>query len=714
MVSALLGGVLVFTSIGGCKRPQRTPLRGGPVVTSSERSRSLLESAANELDELPEQSIVDLKPPSVIVDAMRSSDGQDVMATLEAAPRAPAGVYNVIKARNGRFKSLSVQSGDTVKYYINQQSELASEFGGGGGRLTPVQIDRILKLPVDQREAVAESMAAENQSYEGDIITTTAVDLTVAQVIDDRTLIIEEAFRLPIEQPMRLEIIRFRDVRFREMRLDRTQYAEYGVPRLGWEPSPDFAAVQQIVERLNKWLRQTAAEVQWSPAKLLSTLPEELRDEQMELFVSDEALRRKAFSLSSEELRATQAVAYEGRLLQEATWARDIGDWLTRDEFDPLTRVDLLFDWTVRNLQLDADDELLPAYRPWQSMVLGHATAAGRAWVFAQLCRHRDIPCVVVRPQGEGDLWWCGVLIEGELHLYDPRLGLPLPGPEGQTATLANLREDPKLLAALDLPDQPYWPAEQSLENVTCEIVAGPFALTYRAALITERLTGSSSLLLAVDTAALAESLAAIEGVEQVRLWPYPYQTLLDQLTQRRRLRTRAAIEFDPFVYKPQLWKARMLHFRGREGRRSDSSRGNLTTEVDDHRDAGQLYTDERVRPRDSSIEKLEDEDTRNAWSATKAGATYWLGLLAYDRGEPAIAQNWLKLAEDYETWQTGAQYNKARSLEALGKTDEAIELLEQSQQSGHRVRAQLLKDAGLENRARNSQASENEPAAEE
>jgi len=689
--AALLCVLSLGLIAAGCKPAKRSPMRGGQIVASSERSRSLLESAANELNELPEQSIVDLKPPTVIVDAMRSSDGQDVMATLEAAPRAPAGVYNVIKAPNGRFKSLSVESGDTVKYYINQQSELANECGGGDGRLTPVQMDRILKLPVDQREAVAESMMLENQSFEGDIITTTAVDLTVAQVVDERTLILEEAFRMPIEQPMRLEIIRYRDVRFREMRLDRTQYAEFGVPRLGWEPSPDFAAVEQIVERLNKWLRQTAAEVEWSPSALLSTLPEELRGERMEIFVSEKALSRKAFSLASEELRATQAVAYEGRLLQEATWARDIGDWLTRDEIEELARVDRMFDWTVRNLQLDADDAVLPAYRPWQSMVLGHATAAGRAWVFAQLCRQRDIPAVIVRPTGESDLWWCGALVQGELYLYDPRLGLPLPGPDGKTATLADVRENPELLAAFDLPDKPYWPSDEAFENAECQIIAGPFSLTRRAALITERLTGTNSLLLAVDTEVLAEQLSAIEGVANVTLWPYPYETLLAQVTQRRRLRTRAAIEFDPFVYKPQLWKARMLHFRGRAGKTSDSSRGNLTTEIDDHRDAGRLYTDERVRPRDSRIEKLEDEDTRNAWAATKAGATYWLGLLAYDRGEPAIALNWLDLSQQYDAWQQGALYNKARALEAADENAKAIELLKQSEQFEDQLRAQLL-----------------------
>lgn len=675
----------------GCQREGRAPKRGGRVVSTAEKNRNLLEIAGNELSQLPEQAITDLRPPTVVLDAMRSSDGQDVMATLDAAPRAPRGVYNVIKAPNGRFKAIGILPGDTVKYYINQQSELANEFGGGDGRLTLAQINSILKLPEDQRNAVAESMAEENQGYDGDIITTSAVDLTVAQVIDNSTLMLEEAFAVPIEQPMRLEIIRFRDQRFRDLRVDRSQYAEYGVPRLGWEPTPDRAAVQQMVERLNKWLRQTTANVDWSPTALLQTLSDELRDEKMQVFLGDEALARKAFSLASDELRATQAVAYEGRLLQEASWCRDIGRWLTEDEVEMLPRVDRLFEWTVRNLQLDVDDAESPAYRPWHAMVMGHANARGRAWVFAQLCRQWDVPVVIVRPAGEGDWLWCGALIEGQIYLYDPQLGMRLPGPNGRTATLADLREDASLLAAFDLHDKTYWPSDKPVEKVDCQIVAGAFSLTRRAALVTERLTTDESLLLSVDVDEVAEQLAELEGVRNVTLWPYPYEVLRSQLTQGRRLRTLAAIEFDPFVYKPQLWKARLLYFRGRSGKANDGVRGRLAGDANDHRDAGQLYTSQRVRPRDSTIAKLEDDDTRKAWTAAKQRATYWLGLLSYDRGEPGIALNWLKLAQKSDTWQQGALYNRARALQAQGNQQQAIELLQQSDRIANQVLAKSL-----------------------
>src|SRR5581483_3728736 len=47
-------------------------------------------------------------------------------------------------------------------------------------------------------------------------------------------------------------------------------------------------------------------------------------------------------------------------------------------------------------------------------------------------------------------LWAVGVLTDGQIHLFDVRLGLPLPGPNGEgVATLAQVRTDPKAFQPL-------------------------------------------------------------------------------------------------------------------------------------------------------------------------------------------------------------------------------------------------------------------------
>ncbi len=405
-------------AVSGCRRDNRTVGQVGRagVASSAQRSQTLLDSAAGELADLPEQSILELRPPSIILDATKSSDYQDVEAELTTLSTDAFPIYNILRVPKGnaRFKAVGVRPGDLVKWYADQQSELESEFGGTSNLLSPKQMREIMKLPEGQRQEVADAMLREMQ-IEGDIVSTTAFEFKVEQVLDTNTLRVdlrqlnsEDRGRLPIDIPMRMEIVRYRDSRFGDLVIDLNRYARRGVPLLGWEPSPDKAATEQIVERLNQWLRQTNSKVDWHATELISRLPESIREApDMQEFLSGDALERAAFSLPSEELRRKQSQGYEGRLLQEATWARDISSWVTAEELDSQARVDKLFDWTIRNLQLDAPSDNLPPQRPWQALVHGHATANGRAWVFAQLCRQEGVPVAVVRPAGEEGPLWC-------------------------------------------------------------------------------------------------------------------------------------------------------------------------------------------------------------------------------------------------------------------------------------------------------------------
>src|SRR5438034_353003 len=63
--------------------------------------------------------------------------------------------------------------------------------------------------------------------------------------------------------------------------------------------------------------------------------------------------------------------------------------------------------------------------------------------------------CLVTFRDNDGAparLWACGVLADGkpDIYLFDPGMGLPLPGKDGKgVATLADLRKDPGLLGQL-------------------------------------------------------------------------------------------------------------------------------------------------------------------------------------------------------------------------------------------------------------------------
>jgi hypothetical protein len=80
-----------------------------------------------------------------------------------------------------------------------------------------------------------------------------------------------------------------------------------------------------------------------------------------------------------------------------------------------------------------------------------------RALVFLALLQQLDLDgCMLAYPGKAGPVYWlCGALLPGkggsDLYLFDPRLGLPIRGPDGGVATLAQLRKQPQILERLNV-----------------------------------------------------------------------------------------------------------------------------------------------------------------------------------------------------------------------------------------------------------------------
>jgi tetratricopeptide (TPR) repeat protein len=629
----------------------------------------LLDAVVQQLRNLASYVDTELRPPVVILDSKKSGDGQDVLATFGVHPNMPEGPINYVQVQsgNGRFRSLGVRPGDILKF-------------------SHVRYDL--------------------QSMETDIGETVTLDLTVAQVINDKELLVEGGLNQPVLLPQKVEIWRYVDDRLDEITRQLATYIDYRQPIFDWEPSGDERALKQIVERLNQWMQQSQPKVEWSAAESLATLdPAVANDDRLAPLISAEALADPVFQ------------PYEGRLLQEAVWLRDISRWAQGESFDDVTRATALFDWTVRNIQLDADASRLPN-RPWQVLVYGHGTAEKRAWVFALLCRQQGLDVVVAsvpgraQPQAEGSattadasqgepsFWLPALLSEGQLYLFDTRLGLPIPGPNGQgVATLEAVQADESLLRQLDSEDDAYRVSAEQLRRVTANVVAGPFDLSRRAQALQTKLSGDDRLVLTSRADELAGKLAAVSAIADVRMWGTPFETWRDQLRIPIAVRRQWALAFEPFARRPTLWKARVLHFQGHRPAEGGAPPDLLAEFADDHNQAVQLYTSRAVRPPDRAIATLTSESEQRIYSTAKQSASYWVGLLLFDAGKYASAENWfanpkLAAAAD-DPWASGTRYNLARTYEAEGKIDEAIALYEQDtspQRHGNRLRARWLR----------------------
>jgi hypothetical protein len=667
---------LTLLGLIGCGDPQATSDTRSQQQTlrRADRGEALIDAAVSQLADLPAAVDVELRPPTVILDSTKSMNGKDVMAIGAANPNTPGSPINIIGVpeQNSRFRSLGVKSGDILKFYIVED------------------------------ETVDEERRATGFSRQ------LAKELTVAQVIDESALLIEGSLPEEVLIPAKLEVWRYLDDRLVEIHEKLSLYAERRLPPLGWEPSPDEQMLMQIVAWLNQWLRQSEPKTDWvagASNSMLDSLDSSLRsDKQLAAYISPGALAAQAFD------------PYDGRLLQEAVWHRDISRWAQGDNFNDVARATALFDWTVRNVQLVADDQGA-AHRPWQILLYGRGTAEQRAWVFAMLARQQGLDVVMLATQGAesgerraesqtdsgsppsalgpSPFWLPAVLLDGQLYLFDTRLGLPIPGPGGEgVATLAQVQQDDSLLRQLDLDESPYPVSAEELRQVVAHVVADPFALSRRARQVESKLTGDDHLVLTIVPHELAAEVKAAPGVADVKLWDMPFRTLRDQLTLGKAARLREALAFEPFAMRPVLWKARTRQFQGR--REGDAH--SQDEFIDDHREAAQLYASKTVRPSDRKIAQTASVEERRVIATAKLNATYWVGLLSFDEAKYDVAAHWLGLPElgtAESPWLAGVRYNLARTFEAQENLEEAVKLFEQDespQKHGNRLRARALK----------------------
>jgi hypothetical protein len=182
---------------------------------------------------------------------------------------------------------------------------------------------------------------------------------------------------------------------------------------------------------------------------------------------------RETLGLGKEELAEVESINYtrlDSPHLEQCFLLRDAAGSLevkgVRDPSQgeaPLDRAARAFAWVMRQVRLrEQPEEDIPS-----SFALrrGWGTARERGLIFLALleqmgdheaARPEFLGCLLEVPDANGSLtfWACGVVIgDGkDVYVFDPRLGLPLPGPGGKgVATLAEIRKQPDILTQLNV-----------------------------------------------------------------------------------------------------------------------------------------------------------------------------------------------------------------------------------------------------------------------
>lgn len=452
--------------------------------------------------------------------------------------------------------------------------------------------------------------------------------------------------------------------------------------------------LKQTCDRLNQWYLQEKPEVKWQADPLLAGLSEELRGQ------PDVKLIEGAKFQDPDD----------GWYLQEAVWLRDVSSAARADQFDDLAVARRLFDWTVRNIKLEpdasGDESKRVRHRPFETLLFGRGTAIERAWLFILLARQQGLDVVylgladnagAVRP-------WLPALVQGDkLYLFDTALGLPIPGPTPDSvATLDQVIADDGLLRKLDLDAEHSYPVKaDDLKHVVAYVEATPPALSRRMALVESRLTGNRKMNLTSPGSTLAERVAKIPHVAEVKLWPMPFEVYLANARRTKEQQMAARKEAVLYQAMPTLRMGRVLHFKGQyDGSKGAKSQYLNARPPDEYIDDYRLPPEVAKQVPRESLAKVEAAQSLLMREAKQA-ASYWLGLIFFDQQDYPNSIDFLAnrtLGTERESpWADAARYNLARAYEAHGDNAKAIELYEADKSSpqshGNQLRGRWLKE---------------------
>jgi hypothetical protein len=170
-----------------------------------------------------------------------------------------------------------------------------------------------------------------------------------------------------------------------------------------------------------------------------------------------------------------------------------------------LQQASAAFDWVIRQIRLvGLGGEALP---PEFVLRRGFGTANERALVFLNLLDQLGIDTCRIAVPGEGPsaprlrYWASGVLVGDQIYLFDPAIGLPVPGPKGNgIATLSQVLADPNLVSALTVdPIHPYHVKPGEVKHAEVHVACTLSALASRMRYVQQVLGSGEKDRLGVD-----------------------------------------------------------------------------------------------------------------------------------------------------------------------------------------------------------------------
>lgn len=419
-------------------------------------------------------------------------------------------------------------------------------------------------------------------------------------------------------------------------------------------------------------------------------------------------------------------------------WLEEQAKTMPNEELAEIEQACKLFDWSVRNIVLQGDpgdvERLLDdpreplndagigyRYLPWQTILYSRGDFVERGRVFTALAQQRGLQTVWIAlrvpSSPSAKVWTVGVLVGEKCYLFEPKLGLPIVHPDTfALATLEDVQKDDRILRRLDVPgrfDYAVNPGDAAKVEFLIEVE--PSAVADRMTLLQASLTGDERLRLQSDVRGLTEKLAKLEPDAPIALWQTPLLARLYAIGLRSRLEMNSPftvqymIEHAAWLVNTPAAVARQKHLAG-EFENTFDAIGALRSYMDCRLPdelIDRLPDDPDVQkelgiPRENA-ETLEEYQRRLQqfqviFRQAKVDADFLLGQVQFDLGQYGTSEDWLKnhtlVNPAAARWHYGARYTLARDYQEEGKTDEAVEQLNENgspMEAGNRLRARYL-----------------------
>ncbi len=426
---------------------------------------------------------------------------------------------------------------------------------------------------------------------------------------------------------------------------------------------------------------------------------------------------------------------------------------VAEDQLKKLVDSIKLFDWVVRNTQLEAEyspteEEIIsgrlseaPTGKPWsdgirgagynstpfQLLSYGRGDYVERAKLFIKLLEHNDTTAVMLTVAETP--WAVGVEIGGQLYLFDTKLGMPIPKDKiGSVATLKDVRQDPTILSRLDLTleesiegDNKFWLKSDKLAELAGLIYVSPESVSYRMRVLEQTMVGDK-LLLTNDLDKTRATLAKIENLP-TKIWDIEFKNLAYRWTLRDALiRSKTDDSLPPKLFWYYDNESYIDMFENYRTARNMFAHGQfeLDENVDDYNVIENfyllMYDDKKIdelatntpllmrlgilQSKNQNAKQYQErlQSVQAQMRLVRRDAGLFLAQSHFDNGNIGTAGNWLErisVKEDALRWNNAIRYLLGRSFESRREYDRAIAEFKKSDgpdRHGNLLRMRYLK----------------------